>query len=235
MEQFEPARRRSSPRKPGRIGEPPKPLLRGWLHGGGAIAAIATTIGLLIQPTVDLARFVALAIFGMSMIVLYVVSSLYHLGTWTERQHSFLRAFDHANIFVFIAGAYTPFCVIVLTGWLRVGMLVTIWALAVLGITFSLISPHLPRWLMIALYSAMGWLSLILLPHLVEAISLAPVLLLLAGGALYTIGAVIYALRWPNPIPWLFGHHELFHLLVVCATALITAALWIWVVPFVQR
>lgn len=235
MDHFKPAARSLPLRASEQIQERTKPLLRGWLHGAAAIAAIAITIGLLLQGSGDLARLVSLTIFGLSMIMLYMVSTVYHLGTWTRRQQALLRAFDHANIFVFIAGAYTPFCVIVLTGWLRVGMTILIWGLAALGVAFSVMSLRLPRWGTITLYIAMGWLSLILLPQIAQALSLTPVLLLLASGVLYTIGAVIYARRKPDLIPWLFGYHELFHLLVVCASALITATIWIWVVPFVQR
>jgi hemolysin III len=209
-----------------------KPLLRGWLHGVATIGAMATTVVMLAQSGGDIRRTLSLAIFGVSMVMLFLGSAIYHLGSWSSRQDRLIRAFDHANIFVFIAGAYTPFCVIVLTGWGQIAMVGAIWGLAALGVVIAVSAPQLPRWWRIALYLGMGWLSLILLPHIAQAISLAPVLLLIASGALYTIGAVIYALRWPNPIPWLFGHHELFHLLVVCGVATTTVTIWVWVIPF---
>lgn len=211
-----------------------KPLLRGWLHGIAAIVAVATTALMLTHSGGDIRRTLSLAIFGVSMIMLFLGSAIYHLGTWSSRQDRLIRAFDHANIFVFIAGAYTPFCVIVLTGWGQIVMVGSIWGLAALGVVIAVTAPQLPRWWRITLYLCMGWLSLILLPQIAQAISLAPVLLLIASGAFYSAGAVIYALRWPNPIPWLFGHHELFHLLVTCGVAATTVTIWVWVIPFTR-
>lgn len=234
MQHPDPAGRRSLMRTPARFAARTKPLMRGWFHAAGAVAAVSATIALLVQTSGDVIQLVALGVFGLSMIVLYVVSSLYHIGRWNQRQERFLRAFDHANIFVFIAGAYTPFCMLVLNGWVRVAMLVTVWTLAILGVVFSVVSLRLPRWATIFLYIGMGWLSLVLLPQIASALSLAPVLLLLGGGLLYTIGAVIYAMRWPDPIPWLFGYHEIFHLLVVGGTVATTVTIWYWVIPFAR-
>jgi hemolysin III len=211
-----------------------KPLMRGWLHTAGAVGAVAATIGLVLQGAGDPARIAALVIFGLSMILLYVVSSLYHLGNWHGRREVLIRAFDHANIFVFIAGAYTPFCVLVLSGWMQIAATVAVWSLAALGVAFSLITLKLPRWSMIALYIGMGWLSLLLVPQIAAQLSWTPVFILLAGGIFYTVGALIYAARWPDPIPWLFGYHELFHLLVVAGTIATTATIWVWVVPFAR-
>ncbi|HMO57378.1 MAG TPA: hemolysin III family protein [Roseiflexaceae bacterium] len=208
-----------------------KPLLRGWLHCAGAVGAVAATIGLLIQSAGDTAQQIAFLIFGLSMVLLYVVSSIYHLGNWHGRREILIRAFDHANIFVFIAGAYTPFCVIMLTGWAQVAMLTTIWLLAALGVAFSLITLRLPRWVMISLYIGMGWLSLVLLPEIAAQLSFVPVLVLVSGGLCYTVGALIYAMRWPDPFPRLFGYHELFHLLVVGGTVSTTVTIWVWLLP----
>lgn len=211
---------------------PPKPLLRGWLHAAGAVAALITTIVLLVETAGDHARFLSLLVFGLSMILLYVVSAVYHIGTWPERRRTILRTLDHANIFVFIAGAYTPICVILLSGASRITLLTVIWSLALVGAIASFCTLRLPRWGLILLYIGMGWIALFLLPQMQHAISLQPVLLLLTGGLLYTVGALIYAFRWPNPLPHIFGFHELFHLLVLGGTAAITVTIWVWVVPF---
>jgi hemolysin III len=210
----------------------PKPLLRGWLHAAGAVAALITTIVMLVETAGDRSRFLSLLVFGLSMILLYVVSAVYHIGTWPERWRTILRVLDHANIFVFIAGAYTPICVILLSGAPRIALLVVIWSLALLGAVASFFTLYLPRWGLILLYIGMGWIALFLLPQIQQAISLQPVLLLIAGGLLYTVGALIYAFRWPNPLPRVFGFHELFHLLVIAGTAAITSTIWVWVVPF---
>jgi hemolysin III len=210
----------------------PKPLLRGWLHAAGAVAALITTIVMLVETAGDRSRFLSLLVFGLSMILLYVVSAVYHIGTWPERWRTILRVLDHANIFVFIAGAYTPICVILLSGAPRIALLIVIWSLALLGAVASFFTLYLPRWGLILLYIGMGWIALFLLPQIQQAISLQPVLLLIAGGLLYTVGALIYAFRWPNPLPRVFGFHELFHLLVIAGTAAITSTIWVWVVPF---
>ncbi|NJO81405.1 MAG: hemolysin III family protein [Blastochloris sp.] len=211
---------------------PPKPLLRGWLHAVGAVAALCTTIILLVETAGDRNRFLSLLVFGFSMILLYVVSAVYHIGTWSERRRIILRTLDHANIFIFIAGAYTPICILLLTGSARSILLTVIWSLALAGAVASFFTLHLPRWVLILLYIGMGWIALFLLPQMQQAISIQPVLMLLGGGLLYTVGALIYALRWPNPLPHIFGFHELFHLLVIAGTVAITATIWVWIVPF---
>lgn len=209
-----------------------KPVLRGWFHAVGTVAALGVTVALLWQTANDPLRFFSLLIFGLSMILLYAVSAIYHLGNWKGRRHTFLRALDHANIFVFIAGAYTPICVNLLTGNTRTLMLVGIWLLALLGVCGSLFTLHFPRWVLSLLYLGMGWISLIVLPQVVNAVSYQPVLVLVAGGLLFTIGALIYAFRWPDPFPRVFGFHELFHLCVIGGTVAVTVMIWVWVVPF---
>ncbi|MFV9507491.1 MAG: PAQR family membrane homeostasis protein TrhA [Oscillochloridaceae bacterium umkhey_bin13] len=210
----------------------PKPLLRGWLHAVGAVAALITTIILLVETAGDLPRFLSLLVFGLSMNLLYVVSAIYHLGTWPERQRIVLRTLDHANIFIFIAGAYTPIAVILFSGTPRITLLVVIWSLALVGAAASFVTLRLPRWVLTLLYIGMGWIALFLIPQLYQSISLQPVLLLITGGLLYSLGGLIYALRWPNPLPQIFGFHELFHLLVIAGTVAITATIWVWIVPF---
>ena len=168
------------------------------------------------------------------MIILYTVSAIYHLGAWQGRWHTVFRSLDHANIFLFIAGTYTPICVVLLSGWVRMGMLSTIWALAIIGMTCSIFTLRIPRWIKASLYVGMGWLSVILLPLIVQTISVQPVLVLFGGGVLYTIGAIVYTLRWPNPFPRVFGFHEIFHLFVVAGTTATAVMIWIWVVPFTR-
>jgi hemolysin III len=114
----------------------------------------------------------------------------------------------------------------------RTTLLVVIWGLALVGAVASFFTLHLPRWGLILLCIGMGWIALFLLPQIQQAISLQPVLLLITGGLLYTVGALIYPFRWPDPLPHVFGYHELFHLLVIAGTVAITATVWVWIVPF---
>jgi len=212
--------------------EPIKPRLRGWSHAVATLGAIGVTILLLRATADDLPRFGSCLVFGMSLIILYSISAIYHLGDWRGRVATALRTWDHANIFLLIAGTYTPITVNVLSGPLRLAILIGIWLLAAAGMASALVALHLPRWALAGLYVGMGWVGLLALPHLLRALPLAATLLLLSGGLLYTIGAVIYAFRRPNPWPHSFGFHEIFHLCVIAGSAATAAMIGIWVVPF---
>ena len=209
-----------------------KPLMRGWSHAVAAIAAVVATVALCWRSREDPARTISLAIFGLSMIELYTVSALYHIGRWKPSVDRRLRALDHANIFVLIAGTYTPLCFNVLEGWPRPTLLTVIWLCAVVGVALATLTLRAPRWLTAALYVGMGWVSVFALPAFVHALSWPPVLVLFGGGVLYTIGAVVYAQRWPNPFPRVFGFHEVFHLFVIAGSIAFVIMIWIWVVPF---
>ena len=211
-----------------------KPLMRGWLHAVAAIGAIAVMVGLLVNTAHDLPRFFSVLVFGLSMILLYVVSSVYHIGSWTGRRFRVLRALDHANIFVLIAGTYTPICVNVLPRGLGMTVLVVIWSLAAVGVGASVLTLHLPRWIIAALYMGMGWVGVVVMPSLLRSLPAPASLLLLAGGMLYTVGAVVYALQRPNPLPRVFGFHEIFHLFVIAGSAAFAFMIWGWVVPFTR-
>ena len=211
-----------------------KPLLRGWLHAVAAIASVGVTTGLLIETHGHPQRLIALLIFGLSMIALYSFSALYHLGRWHGRRAIVLHTLDRASIFLLIAGTYTPFCMIVLDGAMRMTMLALIWGMAAAGAGSAVFTRRLPRRVTTLLYLGMGWISLIAAPPIVRALPLPAVVLLVAGGLLYTIGAVIYALRRPDPWPHVFGFHEIFHIFVVGGSAAFLIVIWGWVVRFAQ-
>lgn len=211
-----------------------KPLLRGWLHAGAAVGAVAATVGLLLDTYEYPRRLVALLIFGLSMICLYTVSAVYHLGRWQGRRAVVLHALDRASIFLLIAGTYTPFCLIVLNGGLRLTMFVLIWTLAACGIGTAVVTIRLPRWATISLYLGMGWLAVFTAPALASALPVTALALMAAGGLLYSVGAIVYALQRPDPWPRVFGFHEIFHIFVVAGSAAFLGAIWGWVVPFAQ-
>jgi hemolysin III len=199
-----------------------KPLLRGWFHAAAALVSVALTVALCWRSREDPARTISLAIFGLSMVELYTVSALYHIGRWKPSARKVWRALDHANIFVLIAGTYTPLCFNVLEGWVRPTLLTVIWLCAAFGVALATAT----------LYVGMGWVAIFALPAFVHALSWPPVLLLFGGGVLYTIGALVYARRWPNPFPRVFGFHEVFHLFVIAGSIAFALMMWIWVVPF---
>jgi hemolysin III len=198
----------------------------------GAVAATIFTVALLVASSMDLPRMISMLVFGLSMVQLYSISAIYHLGRWRARAHRVLRSLDHSNIFVLIAGTYTPLCFNILTGWERIAMLVTVWILALAGVAIALFDLDLPRWVSTSIYIGMGWLSLLLLPALWAALSWQAVALMLLGGLLYTAGAVIYALRRPNPSPRFFGFHEIFHLFVIAGSISFAVVVWTWALPF---
>jgi hemolysin III len=210
----------------------PKPLLRGWFHIFAAVGSFVVTVSLLLRTLDDPIRLVSLLVFGLSMIELYTVSAIYHVGWWKGRRRTVLRALDHANIFVLIAGTYTPICVNVLSGGMRISILVLIWLLALGGVSTAVFTLRLPRWLNAGLYVGMGWVALIPSPVLVQLFPWEAIAMLAGGGALYTIGAVIYAFKRPDPFPRVFGYHEIFHLFVIAGSAAFVVMIWLWVVPF---
>jgi hemolysin III len=193
-----------------------KPLLRGWLHLGMVPAALACGIVLVaLAPTAG-AR-VAVSVYGVSALLLFGVSAVYHRGRWSPPVERFLKRFDHANIYLLIAGSYTPFIVYVLHGNARLAALCAVWGGALAGMVFRIAWVSAPRWLLTSFYLLLGWSSVAFFPALVHRAGVAAFVLIAVGGLLYTTGGVIYALRRPNPSPQYFGFHEVFHSLTVAA------------------
>jgi len=200
-----------------------KPRLRGWLHLGIAPLTLAAgTVLIALSPT-TLTRIGSAAFVG-SALVLFTVSAIYHTGTWSPRVWAFLRRFDHANIFLLIAGSYTPFSLMLLEGSQRVALLATVWAGAVLGVLFRVFWTDAPRWLYVPIYLAMGWAAVFFIPSFFDGatrlglgVGIAVFTMILVGGALYTIGGVVYGFQRPNPWPRWFGFHEVFHTFTILA------------------
>src|SRR6266436_1619209 len=175
-----------------------KPLLRGWFHAVAAACAVALTIVLCWLSRGDIPQLLSMLIFGLSMVELYTVSAVYHIINWSIARRRVWRAIDHANIFVLIAGTYTPLCFNILTGWVRVTILVVIWLLALSGISLSIFTLKFSRRILTALYISMGWVAVLALPAFLAALPWIAVATLVSGGVLYTIGAVIYARKKPD-------------------------------------
>jgi hemolysin III len=191
-----------------------KPRMRGWLHAYAAGVAVVCGIVLcsLAAGRPGWGPLVSCVVYSLTVVALFGTSALYHRRVWSERGYKIMRRLDHSMIFVFIAGTYTPFSVLLLTGNTRVAILVTVWAGAVLGVAMKMATAmSRQRWLSAPLYIALGWVAIAVLPDLLHTGGVAALVLVLAGGAFYTMGAIFYALRRPNPWPRVFGHHELFH------------------------
>jgi len=195
----------------------PKPLLSGVSHEIAAAFALAGWV-LLVRSAPGPRAAVAAAVYGLSLFAQFAVSALYHRPSWGTRARLVMRRLDHAAIFMLIAGTYTPFCLL-LPGGGR-GLLAGVWTAALAGMVLSVAWPLAPKWLMAALTVGLGWVIVPILPSLHAAIGTGGLWLLGGGGLAYTIGAVTYATRWPDPSPRVFGYHEVFHALVILAAVL---------------
>jgi hemolysin III len=195
-----------------------KPRMRGWLHAAAAPMALVAGVLLIVLSPAGTPR-IGSAVFVGCASLLFTVSAVMHRGGWSPHTEMVLTRLDHASIFLLIAGTYTPFSLLLLEGRDRVLLLVIAWSGAALGITFRLFVPGAPRWLYTPVYLALGWAAIFFAGDFARYPGTSVVVLLAAGGLVYTVGAVVYGLRRPNPFPTWFGFHEVFHFLTVVAFA----------------
>ncbi|HSF62076.1 MAG TPA: hemolysin III family protein [Gaiellaceae bacterium] len=195
------------------------PRLRGVFHQYAFFAAIAAGAALVALADGYLERF-AVWVYAIALAAMFGASALYHRFPWRSAAARLrARRLDHAMIFVFIAGTYTPFALLAFDGALRAVVLASVWGGAALGVVLELRWIHAPRWVSAIAYLGVGWIGIIALPEFFPALGVAAGVLLIVGAGLYTVGALTYATTWPNPFPATFGFHEVFHLLVVAAAA----------------
>ncbi|HUQ00225.1 MAG TPA: hemolysin III family protein [Aeromicrobium sp.] len=193
-----------------------KPKLRGWLHAAIAPLAFFSFLVLLVLAKSTLVRAGA-AVFMFSATLLFGVSAVYHTGRWGTRAKAIWKRFDHANIFILIAGSYTPFSLLLLTPAHAAIMLSLVWGGALLGVVFRIFWVGAPRWLYVPLYILLGWAALLYAPEFFQKAPTDVMVLMVVGGSLYTIGALVYGFKWPDPSPRWFGFHEVFHALTIAA------------------
>jgi hemolysin III len=192
-----------------------KPHLRGWLHAGMTPLAVAAGIVLIALAPTTSGR-VAATVFSITAWMLFGTSAVYHRGNWSPRVAGILKRMDHSNIFLIIAGTYTPFALLLPRSDART-MLLIVWIGAVAGVLFRVFWVGAPRWLYTPVYVALGWVSVFYLRDLLHFGGPAIVTLIAVGGLLYTAGAVVYGIKRPNPSPRWFGFHEIFHTLTLAA------------------
>jgi hemolysin III len=206
-----------------------KPRLRGVFHQWAFGASLAGGGWLVLEAESARAR-IAMAIYGLSVAALFGTSALYHRIDWrTLGARRWMRRLDHTMIFVLIAGSYTPFALLVLHGTLGVVILIAVWSTALAGAVFKLLWIDAPSWLTTGSYIAIGWIAVLALPELLDRLGIVAVVVLAVGGVTYSAGAMVYALKRPDPVPAVFGYHELFHLLVLIAAAVQYAVVAFWV------
>ncbi|WP_377644403.1 hemolysin III family protein [Oryzobacter terrae] len=192
-----------------------KPRLRGWLHAGMTPLALVMGIVLVVLASTTEGK-VSAAVFGGTAVLLFGTSAVYHRGTWSPRVGAFLRRFDHSNIFLIIAGTYTPFALL-LPRDQATRMLVIVWSGAIIGVLFRVFWTNAPRWLYVPAYMMLGWVAVFYFGPLLEHAGGAVMAWVVVGGVLYSLGALVYGIKRPDFSPRWFGFHEVFHTLTILA------------------
>jgi len=193
-----------------------KPRLRGWLHLGAVPLSLVAGIVLVVLSPDGKAR-VGATVFTVASTLMFTVSAIYHTRTWGERSRDVLQRFDHANIFLLIAGTYTPFALLLLDEGDAWVLLSIVWGTAALGVAFGVLWVEAPRWLRAPVFVALGWAAVFWFPAFAANATATVLTLMLVGGGLYSVGGLVYGLQRPNPLPRWFGYHEVFHSLTVAA------------------
>lgn len=194
--------------------------VNGLTHGIGTLLAVAGLVVLLYNAITagSINKIVAFSIFGGSMVLLYLSSTLYHSLQAKQKTLALFRKLDHSMIYIFIAGSYTPVCLLLLEGEWRWIVFSAIWTVALIGVIKKFVWTNAPRWLSTLFYVGMGWFGVLLFPTMFQKLPVAFLLWMGAGGVAYTVGAVIYGIRKPDPIPEWFGFHEIWHIFVMLGT-----------------
>jgi hemolysin III len=204
--------------------------MRGWLHLWSFFVSVVAgaTLIVLAAATVSGRAALATSIYSATVLGLFGISALYHRVNWASvKARTWMKRLDHSMIFVFIAGTYTPFAMLAMPPATGKVVLAVVWIGAVSGVTLKLAWPHAPRWLGVPIYIALGWVAVFVLPDMLHSAGVAALVLIIVGGLLYTVGAVFYASRWPNPWPQVFGYHEFFHAATVLAAICHYIAIWL--------
>lgn len=205
--------------------------IRGFLHGSAAVATVVGLVFLIIRAWGSAAAITGALIFGLALLVMYTVSSLYHSIPWGEDWKSRLQRIDHSMIYLVVAGTFTPIAIATLDGVPLALSLSLLWVIAITGVLLKSLLPSVKTWLSVTLQLTMGWIAIAWVPRIVSELGLGAVVLILLGGLFYTVGAVMFLTKWPRLLPRSFSYHELFHVLVVTASVFHFLAIWIYAIP----
>jgi hemolysin III len=207
--------------------------VNGLMHYIAAIVAVVGLIVLLILSRTDFVKQESLFVYGASLVLMLTTSAAYHLIQGSPQRMQFLRKLDHSSIFVLIAGTYTPVCVNLMTGFWQWGMLGIVWALAVIGSVSKIFLINTPRWFTAVVYIVMGWLAILGFKEIVTALPVGALILLVLGGIVFTLGAIVYITKIMNFVPGVFGFHEVWHIFVTvgCLCHFILIAIYVAPVP----
>ncbi|MGB7540253.1 MAG: hemolysin III family protein [Anaerolineales bacterium] len=198
------------------------------------IAAAVAIVGVIVIAFLardDAIKLASLCLYGLTLVLMFSSSAIYHLAQTGPRAALFLRKLDHSAIYLLIAGTYTPICLYYFTGFWRIGFLAIIWALGIIGITVKLFVINAPRWVTTAVYLLMGWLAIAGVGEILAQMPAGAIAWLLAGGLFFTGGAIVYALKKPDPFPGVFGFHEIWHIFVILGAYSHFALMLIYIAP----
>lgn len=205
--------------------------VRGLLHGTAAVASLAGMVALLALNPGGVSTGVALTVYAGSLVMLYTTSSLYHSVPWSDRWKQRMRRLDHSSIFLVVAGTYTPFAVVALDGAWETASLVAVWTAGIVGIVLKFVQRQVKLGLSVTIQSVMGWAAVIPMWQIGSRLGVSAVVLIAVGGLLYTVGMVFMLTGWPKLFPRVFSSHELFHVMVVAASAVHFVAVLVHVLP----
>lgn len=206
-----------------------KPRFRGWIHVYSAAAAVFAGASLVaVSWAVDSTKAgLATMLYTFATIIMFSVSATYHRVNWkSETARKWMKRADHSMIFIFIAGSYTPFALLALPGHDGHVVLAIVWGGALAGVTLKMLWPSAPRWVGVPLYILLGWVAVWYIVPILHNAGVTALVLLIVGGALYSIGGILYGLRWPDPWPRTFGFHEFFHACTAIAAICHYIAMW---------
>jgi hemolysin III len=206
-----------------------QPRLRGWLHTYAAAISIASGASLVAVAAELRGRTPgwSTSVYAATVTLLFGTSAMYHRLQWGERGRAVMRRLDHSMIFVFIAGTYTPIAALTLPRTSAVAVLTVVWSGALFGVLLKSAWPMAPRWLGVPCYVGLGWVAVFVMPDLLHNGGVATFSLILLGGVIYTLGALVYATKWPDPVPHVFGFHEVFHSCTLLAAVCHYVAIWL--------
>lgn len=216
---------------PRRIWDAMREPVNGLTHLGAAVVSAIGLAALLVTGDSSVGKEVSLLIYGSTLILLFAASATYHLVKGSPRVLGILRKLDHAAIYLLIAGSYTPFCYNMFSGFWQWGLLVIVWSLALAGVIVKIFIIKSPRWLNATIYLVLGWLIVFAVREMLATLPVGALVWLLAGGALYTVGAIVYATKILNFLPGKFGFHEVWHIFVILGALAHFAAVILYVAP----
>jgi hemolysin III len=205
--------------------------VRGFLHGSAAVAALVGLVFLLQRSWGDAAAVTGSLLYGLALIAMFTVSSLYHSIPWSPEKKMRLQRVDHSMIYLMVAGTFTPIAIAALEGWRLAVALLLVWVPGITGIILKAALPRVATWLSVTLQLSMGWAALVWAPQIHASLGMGAIVFIALGGACYTIGAIIFLTKKPSLLPRSFSYHELFHVLVVTASVLHFIAVFAYAVP----